>query len=127
MIFRCVKQRLSRGSVLVEFVLVAQIFIVLLLGAIEVGWVLYVQNTMVDGARLGARVAVIDSSASEATITTSLTDYLETSGVNTENLEVVIDPLPISAQTQGAPITVTLRLPYDSNVSILPAPLFLSG
>ena len=47
------------GVAAVEFALVASVFFMLLIGAIEMGRVMYYWNTTAEATRLGARVAVV--------------------------------------------------------------------
>lgn len=49
----------QRGSVAVEFALVAAIFITLLIGIMEFSRVLFYMNTAAEATRLGARLAVV--------------------------------------------------------------------
>ncbi len=49
----------EHGAAAVEFALVASIFLMLMLGAMEFGRVLFYWNTTAEATRLGARVAVV--------------------------------------------------------------------
>ena len=49
----------QRGAALIEFALVAMIFIVLLLGILEFGRVMFTWNSAVEATRRGARLAVV--------------------------------------------------------------------
>jgi Flp pilus assembly protein TadG len=51
--------RADRGATVVEFALVISVFLMLMLGAIEFGRVLFYWNTTAEATRLGARVAVV--------------------------------------------------------------------
>ncbi|AJY11502.1 pilus assembly protein [Burkholderia dolosa] len=53
------RRRAQRGSAIVEFGLIAAVFISLLLGIFEFGRVLYYWNTASEAVRLGARTAVV--------------------------------------------------------------------
>lgn len=60
------RRRRSRGVAAVEFALVASLFLLLLIGTMEVARVLFLWNSANEATRLGARVAVVcdvDSSA----------------------------------------------------------------
>ena len=48
-----------RGAALIEFVLVAPLFLLLLLGAIDWGWYFVLRETVVNATREGARVASV--------------------------------------------------------------------
>ena len=49
----------NRGATVVEFALVISIFLMLMLGTMEFGRVLFYWNTTAEATRLGARVAVV--------------------------------------------------------------------
>lgn len=52
-------RRVPRGVAAVEFALVSVIFFMLLIGAMEMGRVLFYWNTTAEATRLGARLAVV--------------------------------------------------------------------
>jgi Flp pilus assembly protein TadG len=52
-------ERKPRGVAAVEFALVSTVFFMLLLGAMEMGRVLFYWNTATEATRLGARLAVV--------------------------------------------------------------------
>lgn len=52
-------KRRQRGMATVEFALVATVLLAIMLGAIEVGRLLYVWNVLGEAARRGARVAAV--------------------------------------------------------------------
>lgn len=52
-------RRAQRGATAIEFALVASAFLVLLIGIMEMGRVLFYWNTAAEVTRLGARIAVV--------------------------------------------------------------------
>lgn len=67
--------RFPRGAAAVEFALVSTVFLLLLIGIIEWGRVLFYWNTAVEGTRAAARTAVVcdlDAGAIKRRITTLL-------------------------------------------------------
>jgi Flp pilus assembly protein TadG len=50
----------SRGQGIVEFALVAPIFLALTFGVIELGWLVYSNHTLTNAAREGARYAMVN-------------------------------------------------------------------
>jgi|SRR5579885_2951155 Flp pilus assembly protein TadG len=118
-------KRYTTGSALIEFALLLPVLITLILGTIEIGWALFVQDTLVDAAREGARVAVTQN-VSTTTITASIENLLTNSNLPGDKSTVTISPSAVSLQTKGTPITVQVSLPY-SDVSILPTTLFLGS
>lgn len=49
----------ARGAAVIEFVLVAPLFLMLLLGAIDWGWYFVLRETLVNATREGARIASV--------------------------------------------------------------------
>lgn len=60
------RARRPRGAALIEFVLVAPLFLMLLLGAIDWGWYFVVRQTVVNATRQGARTASVQESQGDA-------------------------------------------------------------
>ncbi|WP_127130495.1 TadE/TadG family type IV pilus assembly protein [Georgenia sp. SYP-B2076] len=56
----------SRGSALVDFVLVSALVVVIVVGLIQVTLALHVRNTLIDSASEGARRAALVGSSTEA-------------------------------------------------------------
>ncbi len=126
MIFSSSKTR-QIGAVLVEFAITIPILITLVMGTIEIGWALYIQNTLVDAARYGTRIAVTDATQDTSTIQSKVKSYIQDSGIDidTNTTTVTVEPSPVSAVLRGTPVTVSIDVPYDTHVSLLPAILFL--
>lgn len=105
---------------MVEFAVVAPVFVAMVLGMIEFGRALMVQQMLTNASREGARVAVLEgSSASE--VDSAVAERLTT----IDGATVVCDPDPAAAG-YGESITVTVTVPF-SGVSWLPSPIFLGG
>jgi Flp pilus assembly protein TadG len=121
-VFRmCRKKR--RGAAVVEFAVVAPVFITLVFGMIEYGRMVMVQQMLTNASREGARVGVLDG-ATTAECQSAVTTYLSNAGVS--GTTVTVTPNPPSSAGYGAPVTVTVTVPF-SQVSWLPTPMFLSG
>ena len=72
-----------RGAALIEFVLVAPLFLLLLLGAIDWGWYFVLRETVVNATREGARVASVQDDPpvrSEDAAVTTVEEYLRRVG-----------------------------------------------
>jgi hypothetical protein len=72
-------------------------------------------------------VAVLDAPNPPGTGTaasTAVTDYLQRGGVS--GATVTINPTEPTTAVYGAPVTVTVQVPYSS-VSWIPTPTFLTG
>jgi Flp pilus assembly protein TadG len=117
----CRKYR--RGTAAVEFALVAPLLFLLILGMIEFGRVLMVQQLITNASREGARRGVLDG-ATTGEITTAVQGYL--TGASVAGATVTVNPNPPSSAGFGEPVTVTVSVPFNQ-VSWLPSPMFLGG
>lgn len=103
----------QRGAALVEFALVAMIFIVLLLGIFEFGRLMFTWNSAVEATRRGARLAVV-CDMSNAQIKAQMRSMLPViadgdiditylpSGCNADSCESVTVRILPGAQTEAA-------------------------
>lgn len=111
------------GAAVVEFAIVAPIFFLFVLGIIEFGRMVMVQQVLTNASREGARVAVVDGATTEEVVARARA-ILNPAGIRTA--QIVIDPNPPGVARAGAPVTVTVRVPFRE-VSWLPMPLFLGN
>lgn len=119
--------RINRqGAAAVEFALVAPVFLVMVFGMIEFGRAVMVQQLLVNAAREGVRVAVLDGTTA-AVAQAKATSYLSTGGVSGATVSVMnenyasVEPSTIG---YGKPVIVKTSVPFTS-VSWLPSPWFL--
>ena len=68
------KRSTRRGVAAVEFALVAPLFFTLILGIIEFGRMMMVQEILVNAAREGARAAILPGET-DAQVTTTVSNY----------------------------------------------------
>jgi Flp pilus assembly protein TadG len=80
----------SRGQSLVEFALVFPIFMLLLVGMIDFGMGLYQYMTVINGARVGARAAVLNPKDTNNVIQNAVTAATSTAGVTIDPTKIVI-------------------------------------
>ena len=119
-----------RGAHLVEFAFVAPILFALILGVIEIGRGLMVQQLLTEAARRGARASVIEGT-SAAQIKSAVTDYLGSVGVNGSSAGISVNDAPVdTVDPQNMPayteITVLVSVPVSS-CTWVPTGWFLSG
>jgi Flp pilus assembly protein TadG len=102
------KRPTRRGAAVVEFALVAPIFFALILGIIEFGRMLMVQEILVNAAREGARAAILPGET-DTQVTTTVSNYLSVSGISgyTETLSPTLSSNPAS----GTALTLTVSVP----------------
>lgn len=121
--------RLRRqGAAAVEFALVAPLFFLLVMGMIEFGRAIMVQQLITNAAREGVRNAVLDGSTSTSA-KAAANQYLTAGGVSGATISVLnsagaaVEPSTIG---YGESVTVRVAIPYSS-VSWLPSPWFLGS
>lgn len=120
---RTLPHRATRmGVAATEFAIIAPVFLLLVIGIIELGRALMVQQVLINASRVGARQA-ITLGATSGEVQTAVQEYA--ASVAVPGVTVSVTPSPASA-TAGSPILVTASVPY-SDVSWLPAPWFLGG
>ena len=123
----CRKHR--RGAAAVEFAIIAPIFFLLILGMIEIGRGVMVQQIITNASREGARLAVLPgTTASE--VTARVDDILSSSGINGATTQILNEqgsPLDPQVAGYGEVIKVVVTVPFSS-VSWMPgADKYLAG
>jgi Flp pilus assembly protein TadG len=119
---RIVRRRTRLGVAATEFAIVAPLFLLFVIGIIELGRGLMVQQVLINASRVGARQA-ITFGATAASVKSAVADYAES--VTVPDVIVTVSPDP-GAATAGDPITVTTSVQY-SDISWLSSPWFLGG
>jgi Flp pilus assembly protein TadG len=97
-----------RGAATVEFAIVAPLLFLLVLGMVEFGRMMMVQQILTNGAREGARKAVLPG-ATDATTFATIDTYMGNAGIQGHTRQVSPDP---GAAAAGTPINVTVSVPY---------------
>lgn len=127
--FRGARSRRRRGAALVEMALVLPIFFMVVLGIVEFGRAMMVGQLVTNGAREGARLAILDGS-SNSQVSTYVKDFLSTSlniapGDVTVNITVTPAPGNTTSGSEVANaqprdlITVRAEVPF-SKVQFIP-------
>jgi Flp pilus assembly protein TadG len=110
-----------RGVAAVEFAIVAPVFFLMVIGFIEFGRALMVQQVLINASRVGARQAST-TGATTAQVQTAVESYA--AGVAVSGVTVTVTPDAATAPA-GTAITVETSVPF-STVSWLKPPWFLS-
>lgn len=116
-------KRGHRGVAAVEFAMVAPVFFLVVLGIIEFGKMVMVQQVITNAAREGARISVLDSATTNR-VTTRVNDYL--AAANLIGATVLVTPNPPTSAGFDEPVSVEVRIPYSA-VSPLTRPFMLSS
>ena len=109
-----------RGAAVTEFAVVAPVFFLMVVGFLEFGRALMVQQVLINASRVGARQA-ITTSATTSNVEDIVEDY--TAGVAVPGVVIAVSPDPAGANP-GDTITVTTSVAF-SDVSWMAAPWFL--
>ena len=112
-----------RGAAAVEFAVVSPILAIVVIGVVDVGRAVMVQQMLTNAARDACRTAVLDS-ASASDVISQCETYLASASV--PGASATIDPNPLTAADDGDPVTVSVSVPFSS-VSWLPTSVFLNG
>jgi Flp pilus assembly protein TadG len=111
-----------RGVAATEFAIVAPVFFLMVIGFIEFGRALMVQQVLINASRVGARMASTTGATSSG-VQSAVQGY--TSSVAVPGVTVSVSPDPATA-TAGTTIFVTTTVPFSS-VSWMSSPWFLGG
>lgn len=111
-----------RGVATVEFAIVAPLFFLLVLGSIELGRALMVQQVLTNASRVGARDAVTLAGTSSSAVAAASSFA---NGASVGGVQVAVSP-DASAASAGDMISVTVTVPYN-NVTWIPSPWFMNG
>lgn len=119
-------RRNRQGAAVVEFAIVAPVFFLLILGMIEIGRAVMVEQILTNAAREGARTAVLDG-AIASDVKTKVVDYLKSGGISAATTDMVsLTPTDPATAANGTPVTVKVDVQF-SKVTWLPCPWFISG
>ena len=116
--------REDRGDSLVEFALIAFMFVMVLAGVVEVGRMVLVYNTIANAAREGTRYAIVhgaDQTVSASgpgnpctctDVKTVVTNFASAGLINTSAMTITV-AYPNGNNTAGSPVTVKVLYTYD--------------
>ena len=106
---RRVTRSRRRGAAMIEFALCLPILLILFFGIIEIGRALMVHQILTNGAREGARLAIIPGST-DAQVTAAINTYMANAGINGHSQTV--SPA-IAGANSGDAITILVTVPYN--------------
>jgi len=116
----------EEGSALIEFALVAFMFIIVLLGVVEMSRVILVYTSLANAARAGTRYAIVHGQyrtgsgstgpsgpGNTTQVETVVKNFASTGMLDTTKLNVTV-AYPGSSNNVGQAVTVTVTYPYDA-------------
>ena len=112
-----------RGAVAVEFAFVAPLLFLLIIGMMELGRVVMVQQILTNAAREGARRGILEQ-ATTPEVESLVADYLADASI--PGASVTVSPQTLTNVEFGDPVTVNVSIPYD-DISWVSTRSFLSG
>ena len=120
----CRKDR--RGAAVVEFAVIAPVFILLVFGMIEYGRMVMVQQILTNAAREGARKAVLDG-ISTSDVQSAVVTYMNNAGIgNFVTSDVAVTSNPAVPPDVSGSKSVSAGIDFD-RISWLPSPMYLGG
>jgi Flp pilus assembly protein TadG len=121
MMMRRIKNRAGadrRGAAMVETAVVLPIFFMIVLGIVEFGRAMMVAQLLTNGAREGARLAVLPD-ATNANVETAVLDFVEASvGVPRSKVTVTITVTPAAGNPNPADVLANARKRDLCNVKV---------
>lgn len=117
------------GASLVEFSLTAFLFVIVLLGIVEMGRMVLVYTAVSDAAHAGLRYAIVHGSENTSSgmatacapnacsgVNTAVNNYASAGLINTANVTTTVS-FPDSSTAAGSRVTVSVSYTYDPLVS----------
>lgn len=101
----------------------APIFLAFVVGSIELGRAIEVQEALTNASREGARVGILDG-AMTTDVTAAVNSYL--SGMSISGATTTVTPANPGTYPVGTQVTVNVSIPYAS-VTWVPSPWFLKN
>jgi len=117
-----------KGAAVLEMALVLPLMVMLSLGVVSYGYLIYLKNTFQGAAQAGARAA-IPSTATNSSVTGSsgiVTTMMTAAGISSSNYTVTLNPSNVSGVSAGTAITVTISATWG-NVGIQALPTCFGG
>jgi Flp pilus assembly protein TadG len=120
------KQR-RRAAAALEFAIVAPVFFFLVLGIIEVGRGIMVQQLMIHAARQGCRTAILPGNTN-TDVSNTVAGTLSPLGITTDKITVQVNNTTANASTAQSYDEITVIVSVAaSDVTWVPGGTFLSG
>lgn len=123
-------RRGAEGLALIEAALIFLLLVIIVMGAIEYGWLFGCLHVVQNAAQIGAREAVLPDSTT-STLHDAVDAVMAGSGLGASGYTTTVSPGNIAEIPVGGLITVTVTVPYSNiellGLSIFPTPATLRG
>ena len=116
--------RRRRGAAVVELAIVLPVFVLLVIGAIDVGRAIMVRHKLVEAARAACRLHAIQDEVTPEQVSDVIDKLM--GDANLTGYSSTFNPASANDIQHLAPVTATVSTPYDE-VSWLPTSWFLAG
>ena len=114
-----------RGIALIEMALLLPLLLLILLGLLEYGW-LFLKLQAANGATREAVRIAVRPSATNAQVTTRVSDMMTNAGIPATAYSVVLTPADVAVVLPGVQIEVKVLVEYDEiglfNAPLIPTP-----
>jgi len=107
--------RCRRGATAVEFALIAPVFLIMVMGTVELSRAMWIKATMQYAAEETTRYAIVNTSASTSTLETYASNVVSTYGVSTTDMT-------FSATSSSTAVSITITYTFSTIVPILSIP-----
>ena len=107
------RSRRTKGNAVLEVALTLPVVLALSFGCVEFGYFFFVKNSIQGAAREGAR-ASITPTATNADVTTAVTNAMTAAGLNNSGYTVTTSPTNVSGLASGTAITVTVQCTWGA-------------
>lgn len=111
--FRAKKEKREDGQAMVEFALVLPVFLLILCGIIDFGWLFYNQLSLNNACREGARYAVVNTA--DGSGTQAIEEHIKNLTTNVFANDGV--DINIEYTSQGDPTTGDIKVTLEADIS----------
>jgi hypothetical protein len=113
-----------RGAAVVELAIVLPVFVLLIIGAIDIGRAIMVRHKLVEAARAACRLHAVKDVVTPKDVEDVIEMVMEDAELT--KFKYTLDPPNAKDLKQLGPVTASISVAYD-DVSWLPTSWFLSG
>lgn len=118
-----------RGSLLIELAIVLPLFLMLIMGLLEYGWILLKSQQITNAARQGARIGARPA-ATSADVDAAVANAMSVAGLSGSGYVVTITPGDPAGLASGELFTVAVSVTYSNigfGVPLVPTPATLAS